>query len=228
MRMLGRTERIDGLPFRAFRVNHPSHELTMVETGMGVGNAERVLLHLLQTDRPDMVLSLGYCGALSPDTSVGDVIWASSVCLIEGQKVETLSLPDNRELFEKLALRFSLRAGTFITMKEWMKKRDVVRLVVPEMMHPVCDMETFGLAWLCESRKLHFLALRAVSDDAATDLLFDPWSVCDKSGIYSVARAMRLFLTRPHLLSHATELQRNSKIASSNLAQAVSALIRVL
>jgi adenosylhomocysteine nucleosidase len=225
MRMLGRSERIDGLPFRAFRVRHPSHALTMVETGMGVENAARVLLHLLQTDRPDAVISLGYCGALSPDASVGDVIWASSVCLIEGQKIETLSLPDNGELFEKLSLRFPVRAGTFITMKEWMKKGDIVPFMKPEMMLPVCDMETFGLARLCHSNKLSFLALRAVSDGADTDLLFDPWSVCDRSGIYSAARAMRLFLTRPHLISHAIELYRNSKIASSNLAQAVSALI---
>lgn len=226
--MLGRSERIHGLPFKAFRILHPSHEITMVETGMGIENAARALLHLLQADKPDMVLSLGYCGALSPDASVGDVVWASGVCLIDGHKVETLALPDNRELFERLAIRFPVREGTFITMKEWMKKRDIAPLVDPRMTLPVCDMETFGLARLCGSRTLHFLALRAVSDGADTDLLFDPWSVCDKSGMYSVARAMGLFLTRPHLLSHAKELQRNAKIASANLAQAVSALIRVL
>ncbi len=228
MRMLGRTERIDGLPFKTFRVSDPSQKLTMVETGMGVGNAARVLLHLLQADRPDAVLSLGYCGALSPEASVGDVVWASSVCLIDGQKIETLSLPDKRELLEKLSLRFPVRAGTFITMKEWMKKRDIVPFVVPGMVLPVCDMETFGLARLCDSHKLPFLALRAVSDGADKDLPFDPWSVCDRSGIYSAARAMRFFLTRPHLLSHAIELYRNSKIASSSLAQAVSALIRLM
>jgi len=228
MRILGRSERIHGLPFKAFHISHPSHEITMVETGMGVGNATRIFLSLLETDRPDAVLSLGYCGALLPGASVGDVIRASSVCLTDGHKVETLALPDNRKLFEKLAIRFSVRAGTFITMKEWMKKRDIVPLVTPGMMFPVCDMETFGLARLCDSHTLPFLALRAVSDDADKDLLFDPWSVCDKSGMYSAARAMRLFLTRPHLLSHAKELCRNSKIASANLARAVSALIQVL
>lgn len=228
MRTLGRTERIDGLPFKAFCIRHPSHEITMVETGMGVGNAARVLLHRLQTDRPDEVLSLGYCGALSSDASVGDVVWASSVCLIDGQKIETLSLPDKRELLEKLSLRFPVRAGTFITMKEWMTKRDIAPFVIPETMLPVCDMETFGLARLCDSHKLPFLALRAVSDDADTDLLFDPWSVCDKNGMYSAALAAKLVVTRPHLLSHAIKLYRNSKIASSNLAQAVSALVQVL
>lgn len=228
MRMLGRSERVNGFPFTAFRVSHPSHKLTMVETGMGVGNAARVLLHLLQADVPDAVLSFGYCGALSPEASVGDVVWASNVCLIEGQKFETLSLPDNRELFEKLSSCFPVRTGTFITMKEWMKKRDIAPFVAPGMMLPVCDMETFGLAQLCDSRKLPFLALRAVSDDAGTDLLFDPWSVCDRNGIYSAARATRLFLARPHLISHAIKLQRNAKIASSSLAQAVSALIRLM
>jgi len=226
--ILGGSERIHGLPFKAFCVDHPSHEITMAETGMGVENATGVFLHLLQTDKPDAVLSIGYCGALSPEASVGDVVLASSVCLIEGQNVETLSLPDNRELFGKLASRFPVRAGTFITMKKWMKKRDIAPYVARGMMSPVCDLETFGVAQICRSRALPFFALRAVSDGADTEIFFDPWDVCDKNGKYSAARAMRCFLTRPHLLSHVIELYRSSKIASSNLAQAVSALIQLM
>ncbi|HOE16163.1 MAG TPA: hypothetical protein PLX02_01945 [Syntrophorhabdaceae bacterium] len=226
--ILGRSERIHGLPFKAFRVDHPSHEITMAETGMGVENAARVFLRLLQTDKPDVVLSIGYCGALSPDTSVGDVVWASSICLIDKQKIEMLSLPGSRELFDNLSARSPVRAGTFITMKEWMKKRDIVPFVASNMMFPVCDMETSGVAQICCSRALPFFALRAVSDGADTEIFFDPWDVCDKSGKYSAPRAMRFFLLRPHLISHAIKLQRNAKIASSNLAQAVAALLQSL
>jgi adenosylhomocysteine nucleosidase len=228
LRLIGRRERIDGLPFSAFSVAHPSHALTAAETGLGAGNAARVLLHMVRVDRPDRVISLGYCGGLSPDAAVGDVIWASEVCLVEGQQVESLSLPHDRKLLEKLSMRTPLRAGTFLTTKEWTKKQELARHVTPGMTLPVCDMETFGLARLCHEQKLPFLALRAVSDGADTDLAFDPWSVCDGNGTYRTTRALKFFLTRPRLLIHAMDLRRNSKIASRNLAHAVNGLLRLL
>ena len=123
--MMGRRARIHGLPFRAFCVRHPTHTLTVAETGLGIENATRVFLRMLQAGRFDAVISLGYCGALSPDASVGDLIWASRVRLIEGERVETLFLPDERKLLETLPVRLPIRAGTFFTLKGWMKKQEL-------------------------------------------------------------------------------------------------------
>jgi nucleoside phosphorylase len=228
VRVMGRKKKIDGLPFRGFSVNHQSHVLTIVETGMGVENSARVLLRMIQAGKPDTVISIGYCGALSSDASVGDVVWASRILLVDGQNSESLSLPDSLAVLEKLASRLRIREGTFITMKDWMKKQELIRFASPEMTLPVCDMETFALARLCNYHRLPFFAIRAVSDGADRDLPFDPWSVCDKKGNYRVLRALRLFLTRPRLLTHGMELLRNSKIASHNLSEAVSALLQVL
>jgi nucleoside phosphorylase len=228
IRIMGPGKIIEGLPFKARSLTHSSHELTMVETGLGVENAGRVFLHMVEKELPDAVFSLGYCGALSPQASVGDVIWASRVCLIEGESLESLSLPDDLKLFEKVSSRIPVREGTFITMKEWIKKKNMIHFVSSEMTLPVCDMETFALARLCEDRRLPFFAMRAVSDGADTDLPFDPWSVCDNSGVYRVTRALTLFLARPHLLAHGIELFRNSKIASRNLGRAVSVLFQLL
>jgi nucleoside phosphorylase len=228
VRMIGRRARIHGLPFRAFCVRHPSHTLTVAETGLGIENATRVFLRMLQAGRFDAVISLGYCGALSRDASVGDLIWASKIRLIEGERVETLFLPDDRKLLETLSLRLPIRAGTFLTLKGWMKKQELVRFVAPDMTLPVCEMETFGLARLSLHHKLPFFAIRAVSDGVDVDLAFDPRSVCDSGGTYRLTRALRFFLTRPRLLAHALTLRRSSKIASHNLARAASALLQVL
>ncbi len=228
VRTMGRSERIRGLPFRAFCVRNPTHVLTVAETGMGIENATRAFLRMLQAGRYDAVVSLGYCGALSHDASVGDLIWASRVCLIEGERVETLALPDERKLLETLSLRLPIRAGTFLTLKGWMKKQELARFVAPGMTLPVCEMETFGLARLSLRHKLPFFAVRAVSDGADVDLAFDPREVCDNAGTYRLTRALRLFLFRPHLLSHALQLCRNSRIASTNLARAASALLQVV
>jgi nucleoside phosphorylase len=228
VRMMGRRARIHGLPFRAFCVRHPTHVLTVAETGMGTENAARVFLRMLQVGKFDVVISLGYCGALSHDAAVGDLIWASRVCLIEGERVETLILPDDRKLLETLSLRLPIRAGTFLTLKGWRKKQELVRFLAPDMTLPVCEMETFALARLSLHHKLPFFAVRAVSDGADVDLAFDPQEVCDSAGTYRLTRALKLFLTRPHLLTHALSLRRSSRIASTNLARAASALLQVL
>jgi len=228
VRMIGAREKIHGLPFRAFRVRLPSHSLIVAETGLGIENSEAVLLHLLQTGRPDAVISLGYCGALSDEASVGDLIWASRVCLIGGQGSESLILPDDWKLAERLSLKVPVRSGTFLTMQSWMKKGEASRFVTREMTLPVCDMETFGLARISLSRRLPFIAVRAVSDESHIDLAFDPKSVCDENGTYRLSRALRLFLARPGLLAHGMDLRRTSKKASRNLARAASALLAVL
>lgn len=228
VRSTGRGERIKNLPFKAFCLRLPSHTLIVAETGLGIENAGQVFLRLLASERPDGVISLGYCGALSDDASVGDVIWASSICLIDGQKVEKLSLPDNSRLLQALSLRIPIRAGTFFTMREWRKKGEILPLVPPDAALPVCDMETFRIARLCQDRKLPFYALRAVSDPVGKDLGFDPGSVCDLKGMYRLSRALKLFLTRPRLIAQAAELRRTSKMASRNLSRALAALLQML
>ena len=172
--VMGGRARIHGLAFRAFCVRHPSHTLTVAETGLGIENAARVFLRVLQAGTFDAVISLGYCGALSRDASVGDLVWASKIGLIEGQRVETLTLPDDRRLLETLSSRLPIRAGTFLTLKGWMKKQDVRRFVAPDMTLPVCEMETFALARLALHHKLPFFAVRAVSDGPDLDIAFDP------------------------------------------------------
>lgn len=228
VRMIGRGEKIDGLPFKAFSVHHPSHTLTVAETGMGYDNAMRVFLRLLQVERPDAVISLGYCGALSHDALIGDLIWASMVCLIEGQRVDALSLPDDLNLLQRLSLSLPIRPGTFFTMKDWMKKHELANFIAPHTQLPVCDMETFGLARLSISHQLPFIAIRAVTDGADMDLPSGIMNVCDKDGVYRLSLALKFFLARPHLIPHAIELGHTSRIASHSLSRAVSTLLQLI
>ena len=228
LRTIGRARRVNAYPFRAFLVHQPTHLITVAETGLGIDNARRVLLHLVQREAPDGVISIGYCGALTADVSVGEVILASRICGIEGGKIENISLSDDTDIYGRLSSHLALRAGTFLTMKEWIRKRDLVPLLTRDMLVPVCDMETYGLALLCRERTIPFIGLRAVSDGADQDIAFDPWSVCDTSGTYRLTRAAKLFLGRPHLLTHARDLHRNARIASRNLAHAINSLLHLL
>ncbi len=228
MRIAGGGKKIGGLPFRAFRAGRHPHALTVVETGLGVKNAGRVLHRVLEADAFDAVISLGYCGALTDEAGVGDLVWGSQIRLVDGERVESLTLPDKGEVLKALSLRLPIRPAVFLTLKQWLKKGELARFLVPPMPLPVCDMETFALARLSLERKLPFFAIRAVSDEAHVDLAFDPRDVCDHAGVFRLRRALRLFLTRPRLLAQAAQLGRNSKIASARLALAVDALLDLL
>ncbi len=203
VRALGPRRRLRGLPYRAFRVDHPTHVLTFAETGMGAANASGVLARMLDVERPDGVISLGYCGALRPGVLVGDLVWASRVCLANGRETETLDLGHASGLGEALSSRLPLQSGTFFTLDRWMRKQDLVRLLPPAAPLPVCDMETYGLARLSAARQVPFFAIRAVSDAAGDEIPFDPWCICDSRGVYRPLKAVRLFLSRPGLLAHA-------------------------
>ena len=85
-------------------------------------------------------------------------------------------------------MRLPIRAGTFFTLKGWMKKQELARFVAPDTALPVCEMETFALAEVSLRHKLPFFAVRAVSDAADVDLAFDPQAVCDNAGTYRLTR----------------------------------------
>ena len=182
----------------------------------------------MESEKPDAAVSLGYCGALSPDADIGDLVWASSVCLIKSGRSETLSLPDPGGLLGLIQGRLSIRAGTFFTLAGPMKKKEIVRFVPDGTPLPVCDMETFALARHATAAKLPFFAIRSVSDRHDEDIAFDPQAVCDRFGIYKPLLAVRLFLTKPGLLAQAIRLGRTSKVASRSLALALDALLRAL
>ena len=227
-RLLGRKTRLSGLPFRTLRFRHPAHTVLAAETGVGVESAGRVFLRIMESEKFDAAVSIGYCGALTPDADIGDLLWASRVCLVHSCRLETLSLPDPGGLFKSLSHSLPIRPAVFFTLAGPMMKREVVPLVAAGTPLPVCDMETFALAKHSVAAGLPFIAIRSVSDRHDEDIPFDPRAVCDASGTYSPYRAVRLFLSRPGLLPAALRLGRSSKRASRSLAQAMDALLKAL
>ena len=227
-RLLGGKTRLSGLPFRTLRFRHPAHTVLPVETGVGVESAGRVFLRIIESEKVDGAVSIGYCGALTPDADIGDLLWASRVCLVRCGRLETLSLSDPGGLLASLSRSLPIRPAVFFTLPEPMKKREVVPLVPAGTPLPVCDMETFALAQHSAAAGLPFFAIRSVSDRHDEDIPFDPRAVCNASGIYSPYRAARLFISRPGLLPAALRLGRSSKRASRSLAQALDALLKAL
>lgn len=213
-------------PYRIYEAAYRSSRLVLVETGMGGQAATKAFLHQTQIDRPDIVISAGFGGALYRNLSVGEVVIAGSsmLCTPEGAK-NSLEIPDLPGL---LPLPEGLRRGSVITLHEGMQKRMVREVVSPVLPYPVCDMETFYLADAAARLEVPFIGIRSVSDGARTEIPLAFFNVCDPSGAYRAKRAISVFYRRPFLIPKAIQLAFNGKVAARQLSNAVLAVLDAL
>lgn len=88
-------------PFKTYRCTTLSHDLVLVETGMGREPLCRALSWLLEHPHPDLIISAGFAGSLSEHLSVGDACLGEAfVCFDEDHEeqwsgeVARAALPD--------------------------------------------------------------------------------------------------------------------------------------
>src|SRR5512135_3408773 len=77
IRGLGATKSSEGWPFPVHTAATGRHNITIVQTGMGMNRAVASLHAVLDKERPDLVVSIGFCGALYEQAVAGDLVRAS-------------------------------------------------------------------------------------------------------------------------------------------------------
>ena len=228
---------------RCLTATHLGHDVIVVLTGMGMKNAEEAIERLLHAQTPDLIVSLGFGGALYDEASIGDLVVARRLFLVSPsdvpldnakghrQKVylsDSLDLNDDEPLFAAFSDKMGVGCGTVLTLENWMEKRDLRRIIPQDSTLPVCDMETFPLAKAALKRGLRFLAIRSITDRTNEEIPAEFLTVGGESGHYSLARALWLPLRRPHLMRTAIRLGYHSRRASERLWHSFHALLETL
>lgn len=219
-------------PFPLQGKHHPLCNVIAVQTGMGTANVEIAFRRVFQERRPDIVLSVGFGGALYEDAGIGDIVWSSRSFLIRGQHEHLAedAIPDSamgRRIGEKLSERTASREGHIVTLPEMMTKSKIKKML-PGNLLPVCDMETFYLARLSHQNRVPFLAVRSITDLLHEDVPPELLAVTDGVGRYRFSRAFGLLLTKPKLIPASVRLGKNAARASKNLGKAMDALLEIL
>ncbi len=213
---------------------HPPYAVIAVQTGMGAANAETAFRRILQKRRPDIVLSVGFSGALYDDAGIGDIVWSSSSLLCSTQQREHCpehAIADSvlgRQIGEKLSERTAAREGSIITLTGMMTKSNIKKMIPAGLPFPVCDMETFYLANLSYHNRVPFLAVRAITDRLNEEIPQELFTVTDSSGRYRFSRAFTLLLAKPKRIPASIRLGRKAALASKNLGKAVDSLTEIL
>jgi adenosylhomocysteine nucleosidase len=215
-----------------------SREIIIVQTGMGAENTEAALKYVVEDYSPDLLLSVGFGGALYDGASAGDIICGGRVFLIpenireasgpDRMKLDSEEIPDAAAIVSRLTNRVRMHVGCILTLERHMEKSAIRKILPGDLSFPVCDMETHFLASLAKKMGIPFLGLRAITDRADEEIPVELIRVTDESGRYRLSLAMKLILGKPKIITHIFRIGINARIASINLSHAVRALIEVL
>ncbi len=166
---------------------------------------------------PDIVISAGFGGGLSPDTRVGDLVIGRNYT--------------DPGLLEKLSGSPGWRLGDLYTAEAIVETSAEKLRLGAETSSMVADLETSHLAEICQRRGIPLVSVRCISDAAGDDMpvpadvLMNPLT-----GRPEPLALFRHLVSKPSCVPAFNALLRNAKTAQLTLAkgldQVVSTLLR--
>lgn len=201
------------------------HEIVIVEAGMGFRNAATAAERLVHDVRPDMIISAGYCGGVSAELLVGDIVVATGVHIVsEGEReavpVEIPAISRNF-VVQQAAEGHRVFGGLFASTATIMPKSRLAALLPPDAPFPVVEMESAAIAIVAVENGIPFSALRAVSDPYDEELGFSLDEFCDDRMRIRISRVLLTIARKPRIIPQLIRLARNSRIAGASLSQAM-------
>lgn len=178
---------------------------------MGTTAAE-VAERKLKANRPDLLISAGFGGALQEGLGVGD--------LVIGRNHTDPAILDQLNLSERW------RVGELVTVPAILEREADKRRVGQETGALVADMETALLAELCQAHGVPLLSMRCISDAIADDMPVPaPVLLNPKTGRPEPLLLFRHLISNPTCVTGFNRLVKNSKAAQSGIASGLEEIL---
>jgi adenosylhomocysteine nucleosidase len=219
--------------FPLYRFTVAGNHCSLIESGMGPGRAQRAAEALIESIHPDLLISFGFCGAVMPGLSAGDLAVARRSILY---REDTISSGNSIELpASSKAMRImgticeksdcKVVQSDFITSEIILNKKELRDILPIDIANPVLDMETWAVARIAGQGGIPILAIRAVSDSAEEELEFSLDQFVDSEMNIRIGRILRAIARKPRIIPQLLRLAKNAKIAGRNLAVALDGLL---
>lgn len=213
-------------PFRGHTFELSGQYCVLVTSGMGLRRARNATHCLVELKTPRLLISFGIAGAVEPDLGIGDVVAPGAVRLLEGEILSPLQplapWPEASTRAMTLTLGgfgVHLFPGTAVTTNGSQLVQSV------DMMHPILEMETAGIAQVAAGAGIKLLSLRAISDGPCAPLPVNLGEMMDENANLRVGKFLQVVVRHPGILLQSRQFLRNSRTAADNAAAAlVSAL----
>jgi len=203
-------------------------------SGMGGAAARRSAETLISRCRPEILVSLGFAGALVPGLAVGDVVlgatfWRYNPDTRELSQAASAPAPRPLRVLGQALAAAGLAAvsGSLVTTTRIIHKQTEGEPLTG-LPHPILDLETAFLAEVAAAHNLPFLSLRAITDAAWEEIpefLRDPGAPDATVGVRQALTWLAGDLRRVQDL---LRLWRGSRRAAQALSEALVILLPLL
>jgi len=189
----------DGREFQFFE----SDSAVVVCGGIGPGAARRACEAVCASYGPEIVISAGFAGALTPDLGVGEVVIPATVIDAgDGSRVET-----------------GAGSGGLVSVAE-MASVERKRVLGAKYGAVVVDMEAAAVARVAGLRGVRLGAVKVISDVLDFEIPVVEGSV-DGQGAFHVGRFLAGVAARPWVWGRVIRMAGNSSLAAKNLSEAL-------
>jgi adenosylhomocysteine nucleosidase len=226
LRLIGAKKKITLGKFLGYNFNLDHLECVLITSGMGMKRAAEAAQILGKVYAPDALISFGIAGAVETELDIGDVVVARATCKLRGSiPGQVIPLAIWREAARE-AMSKALAAqgkhiwtGTAVTTRGSQVGTDQLK----DLLHPILEMETAGIAQAAAERNLPVFALRAISDGPNSPLPFDLAKVMDENANLKLGYLAREMLSHPRYGLKFSQLVKNSALAAHTAALALVA-----
>lgn len=203
-------------------------------SGVGEAAARRAAARLMTLGRPQVLLSVGFAGGLSPEVVPGAVVAGASYYHYS-PKTEVLreipvpsTSPGAADVAQRLAgAEAPAFAGSIITTPIILDKAGL-SATLPNLPYPVLDQETGAAAEVAAAHGAPFLGLRAVTDGAGEKIPDFIAKAMNAHKTPGPGLALGWLARDPRRAVHLVHFWRRSRLAAHNLARALEVLLPVL
>ncbi|MDD2581200.1 MAG: phosphorylase [Desulfuromonadaceae bacterium] len=215
---------------KAVRCRTAGHDIILLESGMGFDNAARAAEALIREEKPDLLISVGFCGGIAPELNVGDVVVAQRIVIAAGSGIEEVPVLFSAAGQAFVAHQAGARVfgGTFAGTPVITSKERLAAMLPAGSPFPVVEMESAAIATIAVGSGIPLLALRAVSDPAGEELGFSLDEFCDARMRIRPHRVLLTILRKPRIIPQLIRLARNSRVAAHSLTAAMEQLLPLL
>ena len=209
---------------------YQGRNIVLVRTGVGRKRAQNATQQVIDKFNPEVIISMGYAGALTEGLNVGDMFVASTILSPESDS-NSFEMDDPKNLkWLELAKKtpppenVKLKIGRLITVDMVVHTPKAKKELGSRFRAEAVEMETLEIALLTRVNQIAFISIRGISD-AVNHELIDCSSFLGSDGELSKLRAGWYVLTHPKSLKNAFSLRSNTQIATQNLTDFISRLI---
>jgi adenosylhomocysteine nucleosidase len=200
-------------------------------TGMGAAAAQSTFLKVLTCYQPEIIISAGFGGALTPDLPRGALVLGASFWQYDanGRGLHQEAVPNSPGILREFQRRLGAAGlpvflGNFITTSRIISKRQHGEQL-RHLPYALVDLETSALAEEAAQHQLPFLGIRAVTDEAEEEI---PDFICravESGSTFSPFTVLRWLATRPTAIVHLALLWHRSRTAARQLSRTLKVLL---